>query len=65
MEQYNGMPACQERRQSEKLEAKIGAEIKTIREIVDSNQETMDGGQEQTKAQVGSLTLGSMSTKKI
>jgi hypothetical protein len=39
----------------ERMEAKIGAEIKTILEKMDSNQEKMDDGQEETKSQVGSL----------
>jgi hypothetical protein len=42
----------------ERLDIKIGAEIKTIREERKTNQERMEGkidGQEEMKAQVGSL----------
>jgi hypothetical protein len=39
----------------ERMEAKIGAEIKTIPEKMGANQEKMGDGQEEMKVQAGSL----------
>jgi hypothetical protein len=39
----------------ERIEAKLGAEIKSIRVKMDSNQEKMDDGQETMKSQVAFL----------
>jgi hypothetical protein len=40
------------------MEAKTGVEIEIIHDKKDANQKKMDGGQEDLKAQVGSLASG-------
>jgi hypothetical protein len=44
------------RTNQERLEAILQTEIKTIQAKMGANQEKMDDGQEEMKAQVGSLT---------
>jgi hypothetical protein len=48
----------------ERMEAKIGSEMKTIHEKMDAYQEMIDDGQEKMKAQVDSSPPGSMSKRK-